>query len=396
MRTIIFVDDEPRLLNALRRTLRAYRDTWRMIFVSRGQQALDVLRGQPVHVIVTDVQMPEMNGLELLKKVRERSPETLRIILTGHADKKLLIESVDVIHQYLQKPCDPHVLVEALDRSLVLQDNLTSPRLKSLVSQMGSLPSLPSHHQQLMQVLRSPDSNIEDVARVTVKDIALMARILHTVNSAYMGLPRKVSDPVTAVNLIGLDMVHALASTMQVFSQFDHCACTRFAISELWDHSLNVGLMAKRIAEMEKSDQQTVDDAFLAGLMHDVGKLILATQLPREYSEVIAQCEKGKVGVEVGEMERFGSTHAQVGAYLLSLWGVRTSILEAVAYHHVPRTRIVPGFSIIAAVHVANALDRGGDSAEQQIDHEYITQIGLAPRLGVWLRNLRAAADGLA
>ena len=362
MRSILFVDDEPRVLQGIQRMLRPMRHEWDMTFVASGQQALEAMAQSSFDVVVSDMHMPGMDGAQLLAEVRKRHPDTVRIILSGYTDQEAVLRSVRPAHQYLSKPCEAETLKAAVARAFALRNFLTDPALTRLISGMESLPSLPSMYLEIMAELQSPDVSTQKVGQIISKDVGMSAKILQIVNSAFFGLPRRVADPGQAVTLLGLDTVKGLALSLQIFEGFDRRKLPGFPIDELWEHSMTVAASARKIARRESGDEKVSDDAFLAGLLHDVGKLALAENLPMRYARVLTLCEKKGTPHWQGESEVFGATHAEVGAYLLALWGLPDPIVEAVAYHHCPDECPNKAFSPLSAVHAANARRSASDA----------------------------------
>lgn len=386
---ILFVDDEARVLRGLRRSLDDMRDEWETAFANSGQEALELMAREPFDVIVSDMQMPGMTGVELLNEVRRLHPHTVRLALSGQSSKESVLKSVGPIHQYLPKPCDLQVLQRTLSRLWTLRDLLAVPKLQSLLTNLERLPSLPSIYTTLMKELESPDGSLKEVGRIVGQDISMSAKVLQLVNSAFFGVPRHISSPRQAVGALGLDTVKALALAVCVFTPFEDAAVKDLAIEPLWEHSMAVGAFAKQISTAEHADPKTVDHAFIAGMLHDVGKLVLASTLPDDYIDAMAQA--GQKGINLADAERdvIGATHAQLGAYLLGLWGFSDHVLQAVACHHDQSQSAADGFGPVVAVHVANVLAHELCPArvvglQPTMDHTALEKLGLSGRLETW------------
>jgi putative nucleotidyltransferase with HDIG domain len=387
MKVLLFVDDEVRVLQGLQRQLRSMRNEWDMNFVEDGKKALEFMASRTVDVLVTDMMMPEMDGAELLIEVSKLHPNTIRIVLSGHAEREAVLRLVGPAHQYLSKPCDAEELRTAVARAFALRDLLTNDRLKQLATRIKSLPTVPAIYQRLTDELRREDASMEQIGEIISRDVAMTAKILQLVNSAFFGLPQPISNPGDAVMYLGLATVRALVLSLQVFSQFKNPNLAGFSVSALADHCWATAVFARRIARAERGDSKTIDQCFLAGLLHDIGRIILADGLPEQYTKVWIDARQNHVPVWKLEQAEFGATHAEVGAYLLGLWGLPNPIVEAVALHHSPSLCIAPGFSPLAAVHVANAFahEKPGAPAESTpIDQDYLTKFGLADRLPEW------------
>jgi len=383
------VDDEENVLHGLRRMLHPLRHEWAPAFARSGPEALVILATAAFDAVVTDMRMPEMNGAALLDEVRKRYPDIVRIVLSGQTDTASIVRSIDSVHQFLSKPTDPDTLKNTVERALAMRRLLAADPLKRLVSRMTSLPSLPALYHQLIEELNSEDADINRLERIISQDLSMSAKMLQMVNSAFFGLRQKVTSVGRAVLLLGLDTIKGLAMASHVFCSISQQRVTHFSLDALWRHSIIVSGGAKRIAACEAADNRTIDDAFAAGMLHDIGKLILASELPKPYHQVLELCENEAMALIEAEQTVLGATHAEVGAYLLGLWGLPDPILEGVAYHHTPANCVLEGFSPLTAVHVADVLvaRQPPDRRPSPMDVRHLTQAGLIDRLPEWERQ---------
>jgi HD-like signal output (HDOD) protein/CheY-like chemotaxis protein len=384
---ILFVDDEPRVLDGLRRMLHPMRRESDMVFVSSGQEAMDVMGQAPCDVIVTDMCMPGMDGGQLLSEVGKQHPQAARIVLSGQAEREAVLQAIDHIHQYLCKPCDAQTLRSALTRACALQDLLIDGELKRVISRITSLPAQPSLYRRLMAELQSPEPSPEAAGRIVAQDVGMAAKVLQLVNSSFFGPAQDVSSPTQAVRLLGLDTIVTMASAL--FSPLDRAEAAWLPLDALWDHSRAVGVLARRIATAESAARTFTEQAAVTGLLHDAGKLALAVNLPKEYAAAQALASSAGIGLAEAERETLGATHAEVGAYLLGLWGLPEPIVTAIAFHHHPARSPARQFSPLTTVHVANVLDHearpgNGTDAASRLDATYLTELNLAQRLPVW------------
>ncbi|HEX4343576.1 MAG TPA: response regulator [Verrucomicrobiae bacterium] len=384
MKTLLFVDDEVKVLQGLQRQLRAMRNDWDMHFVENSAAALTFMATTPVDVIVTDMMMPGMDGSQLLTEVSRHYPHSIRIVLSGHAEREAVLRLVGPAHQYLSKPCDADELRNAIARAFALRDLHANERLKQLTTRIKTLPSLPALHQQLTAELQKDEASLERVSEIISRDMGMTTKILQLVNSAFFGLPQKINSPQEAVMYLGITTVRSLVLSLQVFSQFEKNSLPGFSLDALASHGWMTGVCARRIARMEHQENQMLDQCFLAGLLHDVGQLVLAGGLPDEYAVVLQTAHANKLPVWRAEQDHFGVTHAEVGAYLLGLWGLPNPIIESVARHHHPSLSATPGFSAVIAVHAADAFAHDDDAAEHELDSAYLTKLGFGERLELW------------
>ncbi len=389
---ILFVDDEPFILQGLKRMLHGQRHEWAMEFASGAAQALELMAQAPFDVVVSDMRMPGLNGAQLLTEVMRRHPRTVRIILSGHADKDLILQCVGSTHQYLSKPCDPEALKAVIQRAASLDYLRQHERLTTLVGQMEHLPTIPALYSAMVELLNNPNASIADLSALIARDIAMTARILKLVNSAFFGLGRPISDTDEAVSHLGFDTVKSLALALDTFGQMSPTAAANPDLDQLWTHSVAVSNCARVIARAEGADRKLQDEAYVSGLLHDVGKLVLRANLAEEERRARKLAtEKGLPEWEA-EREVFGADHAAVGGYLLGLWGLPVPVVEAVALHHEPALGTAREFSPLAAVHAADAIVHGPDAP---LDRSFLQRVGLSDRADGWRAAWLESAAGL-
>jgi putative nucleotidyltransferase with HDIG domain len=388
-RRILFVDDEPMVLKGLQRTLRKMRSEWDMVFASSGREALEILDQQPMDVIVSDLKMPEMDGTGLLTEVKARFPHVVRIILSGHLEHEMTLQSVQYAHQNLSKPCDAIVLKQTLAKLFALRDILADEALKKIVSQIESLPSLPSIYSDIIDEMQSEDPSIKKVGDIISQDPSMTAKILQVVNSVFFGLSRKISSSQEAVVLLGLETIKALVLSVKIFAEFSQKKFSWFNIDQLFNHSMSVSTHAKTIIKNEKLGAELINYSLMAGLLHDLGKLILATNFQEPYKEVISRANESDRSLWELEYDAFGTSHAEIGAYLMGLWNLETPIIEAIAFHHCPANSMSQIMGLLTAVHVGNAIEHNGHASNNgnsdlNFDGQYLDNLGIAGRIPEW------------
>lgn len=390
---VLFVDDEPNVLEALKRMLHFMRGEWEMAFAGGGKEALELMARVPFDVIVADMRMPEMDGAELLNRVRELYLHVVRIVFSGYSDPAMILRSVKAAHQYLAKPCKAEVLVETVSRALSLMRLLWEPGVRKIVSGITSLPTVPALYDQIMEELHSPDPSPQRIGEIVGRDVAMSAKMLQLVNSAFFGLFRKVSNPADAVRYLGIETVKALVLSLHLFSELRDKGTGPFPAENLWTHSLTVARLAKKIAWNETHDPSLGDAAFTGGLLHDSGRLLLAVCLPETYFPLLQKAAEEEAPLWAIERRDLGASHQEVGGYLLGIWGLPQDIVEAVAFHHRPST-LSPkgkGMSALSAVHIAEALvfdDGEGRGEEGLLDVGHLEEIGKAQFVNEW-RDLK-------
>ncbi|HEY6229178.1 MAG TPA: response regulator, partial [Verrucomicrobiae bacterium] len=372
-------------LRGLQRMLRPLANEWEMAFVESGPKALEAMAKTAYSVVVTDMRMPGMNGAQLLGEISQKYPKSVRIILSGHADKNLVVQCIGTAHQFLAKPCEPDSLKAAVQRASQFERSVKSEILKELIAKMETLPSMPELFHRITQKLRDEKCSLDDVGELIATDIAMTAKLLKLVNSAFFGLRRQISNPQEAVTFLGLDTIKALTLAVNAFDSFEDKAPGPWSIEQLWQHSMQIGNWCKNIARFEEYSDAEVDDCFISGMLHDVGKLALSSNLSKEYRECLKIAEAEKIPLQAAEEKVFGANHADVGGYLLSLWGLPARVVDAIAFHHNPSRSLIDGPAPIAAVHVADTFSGELETVEPPLlDEEYIKARGLTEKLEAW------------
>lgn len=396
---VLFVDDEAVLLELYPLAFESESDRWEINVAPGGSEALAMMADRPVDVLVSDMRMPGMDGAQLLHEVSRRHPKTSRLIISGYSDSQQIAKCLGATHQFISKPCHLPALRSTIDRVCTLDSWLMDETLQTLVSQLRTLPSLPSLYFRIMEAVSSPESTLDDVGRIISSDPSMTAKILQLVNSAFFGMARSVSDPTEAVQYLGIERVRALVLSLHVFSCFEQVRIRSFSIEQTFHHCTSTGLVARVVARMQKAGREIADEACVAGMLHDIGKVMLATSLPGEYEKAVQLAVQRKIPISEAEREIFGATHSQVGAYLLGLWGLPVTIVEAVAFHHDPRQSTGDAFSPLTAVHVANCLTAEihglkGASAVAPVDTGYLDTLGLTDRIEDWRCAAEATLSG--
>jgi HD-like signal output (HDOD) protein len=332
--TILFVDSDDNQLQSLQRILREFSDKWQIHYANDADEALDIMQQEAVDIVVSETQLSGKQGSELLQEIQVRYPSTTRLLFSGEAMRTPAQEIVHHAHQFIAKPCNSDELINILQRIIHLRSLLNNPSVEEMISSLGTLPSLPSTYQQMITALQSDTATVKDIGRIVAQDIGMSAKILQMVNSAFFGLPQQIASPEHAVTLLGLETVTNLALSAGVFTQLDSDLIAEFQLEQLWQHSMLVSGLVQRICQAAGMDQQASQVPVLAGMMHDLGKLLLATQDSEEYRRIKQQSERDNVPMYEVESESLWCNHATIGAYLMGLWGLPFSAVEAVALHH--------------------------------------------------------------
>jgi HD-like signal output (HDOD) protein/ActR/RegA family two-component response regulator len=382
MKKILFVEDNELLLELYGAMLDSERDNWQTYLAPNGEAALKLLHQTIFDVVVSDMQMPGMNGIELLTQVRNLHPQTSRIIISGCADQAEAADSLNCTHLFIAKPFEAKTLRDTLMRIGSLDSYLKDDKLRGLAGKMHTLPSFPTLYMEILRELESPNTSIQRIADIVAKDPAISAKVLRMANSAAIGLSERVTDVADAVQQLGMTTVRSLVLSAQVYGSYAPGRVKEFSADALWNQLMKCADLARTIMRRDRAAVADAEDAFTAGMLHDIGKLMLADSLPKEFAEALELAAKEGIPQVQAEQSVFGADHAGLAAYLFGLWGLPASIVEAVAFHHTPQQSDLKQCSALTAVHVASAFL--SESGEAPVNRDYLTEIGVADRLNDW------------
>lgn len=372
---ILLVDEEPHVVSGLRRML-IQNEGWVVFGKHSSEEALQFLEHEKIDVLVSDVRMPGLGGIEFLEKVHKRFPAVARVVLSGYSEVEFASRAATVTHQYIRKPSSSKEIAEVIENAYTLQEHVGLAQTLLSVREIDSLPPAPSVYLKLNRVLSSGSASVKQVATVLSEDPGLSAKVLKMVNSAFFGWPVPITDVQKAVSRLGFTTVSGLVLSTKLVEVFDGVG-SNFS----WDTYHRQAILTARLAEQFLGDSADASAAYTAGLLHDVGTLIQVSKMPDRHNEVLAEMEKsGDPDYEV-ERRLFGVTHAELGGYLLSHWGIPYDVVAAVTFHHNPRNgnrKLDP----TSAVNIANQIVVGAE-----VEPELLQEHGMIETVRDWLKK---------
>jgi len=384
---IIFVDDEKRILDGLRRQLHTRREHWNMRFALSGAEALTMLSQQPADIIVTDMRMPGMTGGQLLQRIVQTHPQMTRIVLSGQTDQADLLRDVGCIHQYLQKPCDGPQLSHAIERTFALWKQLRQPQLRLAANRITALPPSSQTYNALLAELSKDNADVSNAAKIVARDPALSVKLMQLVNSAFFGMPRKINSPHEAVVLLGLRTLRAIVVAGRLFEFVGGAPEHSARIASLWSHSFEIGEDAARLAAADGAGETVQQNARLAGLLCLIGRAIYLTTDPDKYSQVLELARTSGKPLSQCELEVFGASQDDLTAYAMGLWAFSDEIVAATAFQSAPsRLPDAPPQHPLGYLHLAQCLCASdGDSihGRPELDQAFIATHHLAPLIQI-------------
>jgi HD-like signal output (HDOD) protein/CheY-like chemotaxis protein len=384
---ILFVDDEPLFLHSLRSVMRKHRTMWDMSFASSAEEALELLAATPVDVVVSDMRMPHMDGAEFLRRVQELDPGAARLVLSGHADPEMLERAAPVAQQYLVKPCPSDRLHAVLERVCELQRTLDNQAVRERIGRVGRLPAISENYSQLSGAVARPRVDVAEIVAIVAREPAMSAKLLQLANSPYFQSGSPVTSVREAVGRLGLDLVVRLPMMLCAFgdSRVDSTGAEAFSPLELQQASIATARLAGKFAHNDHDR----DLAFTAGLIHEIGRLLLVRESPEEMRAMVGEAAASGRPLTELERARLSTTHAEIGAYALGMWGLPIAVVEAVAYHHVIPAERRAELRIAALVHAADvlleqALATPNGPPVEQLDLQTMDALGFTPLLPAW------------
>jgi len=387
---VLFVDDDRKQLEMLQNRLKPLAEQWQMRFVDSIAAAMEALDAEPADAVITEIRAGVLDGAELLRRVRDHWPATVRLVLSSQTAQEAVMRALPVAHQFLTKPCDVSQLLQIVTRSCALQTRLYSGGVMASLGALKSLPSVPRLYQQLSTELDSGRATPKSVATIIEQDMAMTARLLQLVNSAYFGLSRRIVHIRDAVTMLGFEPIRMLVAQSELFRGMSKmCSPIGFSLEEIQQHSQRVGGIAATLL----NDREASRNVLCAAMLHDIGQVVLAVSMPEAYARSRAIAAKQGISLHAAEQLVFECTHADIGAHVLALWGLPTALVEAVAFHHQPVLAGAVQFGMAGAIHVADAIEhaRQESGAELEaaltatIDRDYLRDVGKLDALPGWI-----------
>lgn len=386
MKKVLFVDDEPAVLEGLRMRLRRLRGDWDMVFAEGPAAGMAALERSEFDAVVSDMRMPGMDGVDFLKHVRRRQPPAVRVALSGQTRADALIPVLSVAHQFLAKPAGADQLTEALERAWKLQARIHNAAMTGALGNLETLPAAPETFRLVSAALESSDVELRELAGMISRDVAISAKILQVLNSPYFGLQRQVVDIREAVAYLGVDCTRSLLLNFGIQGVLEPYGLPAgFSLDAFQHHSFLTARIAGRL--LPEGPESKV--AISAAILHDIGRLALATLMPTGYQRVLEHAVSATVPEWWAEEAVLGFSHAEVGGYLLAVWGLPFPVVEAVAGHHRSDRgagRLTASGAVYLATRLAHELE--GHRTGEEWDEAYLREIGWEGRIAPFLESL--------
>lgn len=385
---MLIVDDEQPLLDALEGRLRPLRKRWQMRFVNSGQEALDLMDQETFDILLCDVRMPGIDGTQVLTQARKQHPGLVRVAMTGNQGDRLALQLVPLAHQVIGKPFDVKALEDVVASANRLRGLITQDRVRDILGQIEELPAAPGVSAKLNAELSKPNVESRNIVEIIQREASLCSKILRVVNSPFIGALRPILDIPHAISFLGLDMLRSLVMSTEIHETLcSQNMPAHFDLAQFQLHQLVTASIARKICK----GYVRSEDAFIAGLLHDVGLLLSISHLRELYTPIWKSTVDDEQSLFELEYKILGTSHAELGGYLMSLWGLPQEVVIAAAFHHKPWITPHEGVAIEDIIYVSDNLARRtapfgsslGKPAEP-LDMNYLAAKGLDVHLSEW------------
>ncbi len=390
MINVLFVDDEKDILDGYRRMLFSMKNTWNIFYANSAYEALHLLDSRKIDVVLCDYLMPFMNGMDLLHAIKDKYPNTIRVMLTGITDKVTLISSLPFIHRIIYKPCDTRYIKEVIENSYELRKLIENNYLINVINDIDSLPIIPDIVMEIENVLKNDNVSFAQLSEIIKKDPALTAEILHTINSGFFGLARQINDITEALSFLGINSIKSIMMILYSSKHFENQFAYKAFCKKVAFHSLAVSHIAKHISiELEISKEDT-EVSFISALLHDIGKIVLL-KLPDYLENKKFMMDELNISDTEADMMLTKTTHNVVGAYLLGIWGFSSQIINTVAYLNnqlvYNKGVITPHFIVKIANEIVKYDFHTFDKNKFNLDWDVIQKYGLTDSIELWWKK---------
>ncbi len=381
---VMLIDDEHHALHSLKRTLLETDPSLKISLLTNGKEALDQLVWDVHDVVITDLWLPGIDGVSLLEQVQKACPSAIRILVDGHSDDATLFKSLHVAHQVVRKPLDSKLLWSLVCQTAKLLPLVSSETMRKVLGGVSKLPSAPRLYRELSTLLQRTNCSIDDMVKLISRDPAITAKLLQLANSAFFTRRSKTVELRAAVVRLGINTIRNLLLGVELFEPGSLLAkAIGRELDAAQQNALNLAQMAERLAR----GTALAGDAFVAGLLADIGQVVFLMTLGSQWRDCRSDAKLHARPLHEVELEYFGVSHAEVGGYLLGLWGLPYSVVEAVANHHRPERIIAPLYSASAIAAISVALVEN-----MPIDDAWLLSMKAKTRVNVLRENLAGAS----
>lgn len=370
----------------------AYGFNWELLRVGSVEEVESQLQNNVIDILIVSCPfLRPQQCMDLMKRTSSLQPSAVRVLMgTEFWTATQRAKAAELAHRLYPHDVRVNVLNDTLSYLCKVTKLLGRSSLQDYISNVGVLPTPPQVYTELTNALHSDLSDALQIAKIVEKDPAVAAQVMKQVNSAYFGFERQITNLHEAVAMLGLRSLRSISLSSQLNQQFKQDkSWHQFSFEAVNARALLVARLAQQIAKRSGLSQAQQDQAFLAGLLHDIGVLIMASHDPEQYRKLLIYSVKKHKPIYLVEKASFGFFHGEVGAALLAMWNLPPQVVEAVMLHHVPHLSAAKEFSPLTAVHVADAMLPsvsvvGDCDMSSSLSLRYLDQIGVMDEVPQW------------
>lgn len=386
--SILFVDDQPNILTTYKCLSRKDSSERVYFFASDGAEAIEVLWNNKIDVLITDYNMPILDGLKLTEYIEENFPSTVRVIVSGCLDYELFVDSMKHAHRFLSKPASLKELKALLESISFIHKIINDVTIEKELLKLTTMPALPEVYRKVCRAMEDEDRySLKEIGKIVSQDMGLSSNILKFVNSTYFSLRTQVTRIDQAVSLLGGDIIKMLI-LRETISRFVATKETDF-VDRIFTHSSIVARLVRKIMLFENASTEDADFAYTIAFLHDVGRLILSYSFHDKYVEIEKQIKLEQANIEEVESAVLGISHSKIAAYLFSLWGLPMDIISPILNHHSLMMLDSKNPLLLAALHSADYFEYryiGADVLLERcaIDTVLLESLGYKSHIAKW------------
>jgi HD-like signal output (HDOD) protein len=363
---------------------------WEATSVANEADALAQFEKRSFDALLVDFNLSSPDASDLLNQALEKHPKTIRFLYAYEADLALVAAKVLGTPNILPKPFEPGLVKIRIEKGVKDANSQQNGSEPAPAPKPDEPPKIPAIYSEVLKAIESPGVTNEQLGEIIARDAALTSELFRINNPSYLGLPRDITRPVEAVESLGFEAVKGIVMALQFLAEHKRLKPGYVSLDQIWQHSINVGQIARDLVFFETKDRVLASQALLAGLLHDLGKVVLAKNFEDLYGRVHSLARKQPVALWDVEKEMFGANHGEIGGCLVGMWSMPSAIVEATAFHHEPPLGEQQQLTPLAAIHVANVLEHElwpgdeGMMVRPIINTPFLNEVGLLQRLPVW------------
>jgi len=379
----------------LTQTFTMLKENWPVVVANNLDDALLYISNTQFDVVIMNLDVSSSSIQEDIQLIKNKNQDCIIVLLLSENDNESYIKSINLVHRIYSKPIQAEAFYQDLDSLINLKYKISQSKNNKKLVSINTLPSPPQTFTEIISELNSIEPSISKISNIIKRDIGLTTKLLQLINSAYYGLKSKVHNPSIAINLLGLETVKNLALTLSSFNQFSKAQIDDYTVQNILNYSLDIGKASKTYATVLGLNNSMIESASLAGMLHDIGKLAMISILPDEFKKSLRFSKDNMISLYQAQKETVGLTDAEIGGYLLFLWGLPECIVNAVTYHYLPSENKNTNIDIVTAVHLAYAIENETKQSQitnNALDMNYISTLQLDNELSK-LRSFAVACQ---